>query len=114
MRTSAFAPATVANLAAGFVLLGAAVQPVDGAPWGDVFEIADAAETELQVIGPWADEVPKGRDNLCWRVAELVRERLGGLPPLPGGLCHFKCAKLYGDRRPDVVTIAAGHGHGDR
>lgn len=82
MRTSAFAPATVANLAAGFDLLGAAVQPMDGEAWGDVVEVVDAAEPGLTVCGTFAEGLPGGADNLCWRAAELMRDRLGQLPPL--------------------------------
>lgn len=82
MRTTVFAPATVANLAAGFDLLGAAVQPVDGAAWGDELEVADAERDDFAVVGPFAVGVPQGADNLCLRAAELVRWRLGSLPPL--------------------------------
>jgi homoserine kinase len=82
MRTTAFAPATVANLAAGFDLLGAAVQPVDGGLWGDEVEVADAVRDDFAVVGPLALGVPHGADNLCLRAADLLRHRLGTLPPL--------------------------------
>jgi homoserine kinase len=43
-RVRAYGPAGIGNLAAGFDVLGAAVAPADGEPWGDIVEISEIGE----------------------------------------------------------------------
>lgn len=77
MTVSAYAPACIGNFAAGFDLLGAAVAPLDGSPWGDVVSVAPAEALRLTVSGPYAAALPADpRDNLVLRTAELVQEAL--------------------------------------
>ncbi len=84
VAVAVFAPASIGNLAAGFDVLGAAVAPVDGEPWGDVVEARLAAADSLAVIGPYADRLPADpRENLVWRAREAAARQLGAaLPPL--------------------------------
>lgn len=77
MEISAYAPACIGNFAAGFDLLGAALAPLDGSPWGDVVTVTAAAATSLTVSGPYAAALPADpADNLVLRTAELVRQAL--------------------------------------
>ncbi|HNZ95663.1 MAG TPA: homoserine kinase [Thermoanaerobaculia bacterium] len=79
-----FAPASIGNLAAGFDVLGVALAPLDGEPWGDFVTAAPAAADELRCRGPFAARLPADpRENLVWRAREAVARRLGApLPPL--------------------------------
>ena len=79
-----FAPASIGNLAAGFDVLGAAVAPLDGEPWGDVVEASLASDDSLRVVGPFADRLPADpRQNLVWQARAAVERQLGrALPPL--------------------------------
>lgn len=79
-----FAPASIGNVAAGFDVLGAAIEPLDGEPWGDVVEVAPASADELRCLGPFARQLPAGREeNLVWRARAAIGRRLGTpLPPL--------------------------------
>jgi homoserine kinase len=89
----AFAPASIGNFAAGFDLLGAALEPLDGSPWGDVVTIAPApaesTSTRLTVGGPYAASLPAAaRRNLVLATYRLwggrLRER--GQEPPPAAL----------------------------
>jgi homoserine kinase len=105
-RVRAYGPACIGNLAAGFDVLGAAVAPAGGEPWGDIVEIGEIAEIgEIGVLpprvagpaqapepapavtlvcdGPFAHQLPANpAENVavraCAAVARLVRGR-----PLP-------------------------------
>jgi len=59
MTLRAYAPASIGNFAAGFDLMGAALAPLDGSPWGDVVEAEIAGETSLVVSGPHAASMPQ-------------------------------------------------------
>lgn len=74
-----FAPATIGNVAAGFDVMGLAVRPETGAPWGDEVEVRPGAGPvpRLSVDGPYADKVPqRAEDNLVFRVHGLFRDHL--------------------------------------
>lgn len=73
-----YAPATLANCAAGFDSLGAALAPVDGGLWGDVVSAAPAPEFRLRLAGPCAGTVPAGEENLVLRAARRFQTRFGG------------------------------------
>lgn len=83
-EAAAFAPASIGNLAAGFDLLGAAIEPVDGEPWGDVVVARRAESDSLRVSGPHAARLPADpRENVVWRAREAFARRWGKpLPPL--------------------------------
>lgn len=83
-EAAAFAPASIGNLAAGFDLLGAAIEPVDGEPWGDVVAARRAESDSLRVSGPHAARLPADpRENVVWRAREAFARRWGKpLPPL--------------------------------
>jgi homoserine kinase len=67
MKLTIYAPATSANLAAGFDSLGAALAPESGEPWGDTVEIEPADTSELIVKGSKAPLLPADpKDNLAW------------------------------------------------
>lgn len=73
--TRAFAPATVANLAVGFDVLGLALAPLDGSAWGDVVVVRDAAGTGgaagFAVAGPHGADLPADpKTNVVPAVAE--------------------------------------------
>lgn len=79
MKTTArvFAPATSANLAAGFDSLGAALAPEDGTLWGDIVTATLAPSTTLLVTGEFAGALPaEPRSNLAWMAMELFRDAL--------------------------------------
>ncbi len=82
-----FAPASVGNFAAGFDSLGAALEPLDGTPWGDVVEVAPAPRIRLEVSGAFASHLPADpAQNLVLRTYALYSSALAahGLeaPPL--------------------------------
>jgi homoserine kinase len=84
------ASAGVGNFAAGFDILGAAVAPVDGSPWGDIVEIAEAEGSgSFTCTGPYAAQLPADpADNMVVRVLGFFAERTGiPLPPLAVTLC---------------------------
>lgn len=73
--TRAFAPATIANLAVGFDLMGLALAPLDGSTWGDVVVVRDAPglATPFRVTaeGPHAGDLPSRPEaNVVHAVAE--------------------------------------------
>jgi homoserine kinase len=112
-RVRAYGPACIGNLAAGFDVLGAAVAPVGGEPWGDVVEIGESGESgeiceigevpprteaggsgrpaldvTLVCGGPFAHQLPADpADNVavkaCAAVARIVRGRQPLRLPLP-------------------------------
>lgn len=56
-RVRAYGPACIGNLAAGFDVLGAAVAPAGGQPWGDTVEIGAIGEGgDIGVIGEMGGE----------------------------------------------------------
>ena len=81
---AAFAPASIGNLAAGFDLLGAAIEPVDGEPWGDLVVARHAEADSLVVSGPFAGRLPEDpRDNVVTRARDAFARVSGqALPPL--------------------------------
>lgn len=81
---TAFAPAGIGNLAAGFDVLGAAIAPLDDSLWGDIVEVRAAAADELTSVGPFAHRLPpRSADNLVWRAKTAFERQLGAaLPPL--------------------------------
>jgi homoserine kinase len=82
---TAFGPACIGNLAAGFDVLGAAIAPVDGTVWGDLVSVAPAPETTLTVAGPFAHQLPSApTENLVWHAWQAFARRLPAPPP---GVC---------------------------
>jgi homoserine kinase len=83
----AHAPATIGNVGAGFDVLGAALQPIDGTLWGDLVEVRLARGCHrFEMSGPYADQLPAGRHNLVvvcrTLVAAQLRRRGLQLPPV--------------------------------
>jgi len=76
VKVRAFAPAGIGNFAAGFDILGAAVVPVEGEPWGDLVEVEESDEPSFTCTGPFADRLPPDpQDNLVVRVLGFFAER---------------------------------------
>ncbi|QPG06256.1 homoserine kinase [Salinimonas marina] len=59
MTTIAYAPASIGNISLGYDVLGAAIEPVDGTPLGDVVEVQQAEAFSLSVDGPFAHKLPR-------------------------------------------------------
>jgi homoserine kinase len=71
-----FAPASIANLAAGFDLLGAALAPLDGTLLGDVVTVEPSASDRFTLEGPYAPMLQRDpRPNLVLRALDLFRDR---------------------------------------
>ena len=84
MSVRAYAPASIGNFAAGFDLLGAALAPLDGAPWGDVVRAQEAASPSLTLSGPHAGRMPEDPwENLVLRTWRLFRQAVAA----GGGTC---------------------------
>lgn len=90
-RALAFAPASIGNVAAGFDVLGAAIEPAGpepggllGDPLGDIVEIALAGADRFDAIGPYADRLPeRPEDNLALKALGVFAQAWGRpLPPL--------------------------------
>ena len=58
MTITAYAPASIGNLSLGYDVLGAAIEPIDGAVLGDVVEINRAEQFSLTIAGPFAHKLP--------------------------------------------------------
>lgn len=80
----AYGPASLANVAAGFDVLGIALAPLDGSLWGDVVEMRVADADALALDGPFADVLPADpQANLTTRTLRAFVEVTGiALPPL--------------------------------
>jgi homoserine kinase len=74
-RCRAYGPACIGNVAAGFDVLGAAVAPVGGEPWGDLVEV-------VELPGPVA---PEGRQQAAGERSEPGRQRPEAGPPPRAG-----------------------------
>jgi homoserine kinase len=110
----AFAPASIGNFAAGFDLLGAAIEPLDGSRWGDVVTAAPARRTRLTVGGPYAASLPPAASrNLVLATYRLWGERLRerGQEPPPVALHLEKslpCSSGLGSSASSIAaTLAA-------
>lgn len=74
---TAYAPASIGNVAAGFDLLGAALAPLDGSLLGDFVQASFAPEASFSLEGPFAGALAgETRPNLALRAAELFQEAL--------------------------------------
>jgi len=80
----AYAPASIGNVAAGFDVLGMALQPCEGGLWGDVVTAAFADTPSLTCEGPSGHLVPaEPAANLVTCVAAFVAQEAGvALPAL--------------------------------
>jgi homoserine kinase len=112
----AYAPASIGNFAAGFDLLGAALAPLDGGPWGDVVAArpAEGDSSSLTVSGPYAGNLPADpRNNLVLRTYALYREALQrrGVPCPPMAFHLEKnlplCSGLGSSGSSVAATLAA-------
>ena len=83
-RITAYAPASIGNVAAGFDILGAALAPLDGSLWGDQVSLEEAERASFTTTGPFAHRLPADPEqNLVRRSQILFEEALGRpLPPL--------------------------------
>ena len=68
-RVRAYGPACIGNLAAGFDVLGAAVAPAGGEPWGDLVEICEIGEVgggigEIGEIGELPAPAPEATPDV--------------------------------------------------
>lgn len=84
MSVRAYAPASIGNFAAGFDILGAAVQAIDGDTLlGDIVEIEPSEHAEFHAVGPWAHRLPVDpADNLVVRARNRFEHlaRAAGTP----------------------------------
>ncbi|MBI5607261.1 MAG: homoserine kinase [Deltaproteobacteria bacterium] len=72
------APASIGNVAAGFDVLGLALQPQTAAIWRDRVTVTRGERDDLHITGRFAGAVPAtAADNLCMIAATLVRAQLG-------------------------------------
>jgi homoserine kinase len=72
-----FAPATSANLAAGFDSLGAALAPECGTLWGDFVSVTHGSTTTLNISGEFARALPQdAQSNLAWLAKDLFQKNL--------------------------------------
>lgn len=80
----AYAPASIGNVAAGFDVLGAALAPEDGTPWGDCVQAVPAESDSFSCVGPHAGRLPANpAENLVLRARELLEQAVGArLPPM--------------------------------
>jgi homoserine kinase len=77
MSVSVFAPASIGNVSVGFDVLGLAVKPVDGYLLGDVVTVEEAQKSSLQVVGDFADKLPKDpKQNISWDCLALFNQAL--------------------------------------
>ncbi len=110
---SAFAPATMGNVAAGFDCLGMAIRPVAGTPWGDTVTAREDGPA-LTVEGPFSHRLPPDpADNLVTQCADLYADtlRAHGRTPRPVSLTLHKglpiCSGLGSSAASVVATLAA-------
>lgn len=76
-KVSIFAPASIGNVSVGFDVLGLAVKPIDGTLLGDVVTVRSATEDSLIVVGAFADNLPKAKeDNIVWSCLALFNQAL--------------------------------------
>ena len=93
MRVTAFAPISAGNFIVGFDVLGAALQPVDGAPLGDWVTIEDANESITTIAGPFAHALPgEPSDNIVHTCRLRYEQELSkkGLAARPNRLSLHK------------------------
>ncbi len=76
-KVSVFAPASIGNVSVGFDVLGLAVKPIDGTLLGDVVTVEKAVENSLDVIGVFANKLPKNpKQNIVWSCLQLFNKAL--------------------------------------
>lgn len=81
-RLTAYAPASIGNVAAGFDVMGAALAPLDGSLLGDRVTLSDAAAPSFEASGPFAHRLPADpAQNLVLKAKALFEEAYGALPP---------------------------------
>ncbi len=77
-QVCATAPASIGNVAAGFDVLGLALEPETAGVWRDRVTVSRADRDELRITGRFAGAVPaRAADNLCMIAARLARSQLG-------------------------------------
>lgn len=83
-RLTAYAPASLANLGAGFDVLGAALCLRDGGFLGNRVTLEESAAAHFEVSGPFAHRMPADpAGNLVLRARACFEEAIGrALPPL--------------------------------
>lgn len=78
-----YAPASSANMSAGFDSLGAAMTPVDGALLGDRVSVKAATRFCLQNVGRFAAKLPhKPGDNIVYQCWERFCREIGKTVPV--------------------------------
>lgn len=83
-RVRAFAPASIGNVAAGFDVLGVALQPEDGSLWGDVVEAARSDVDRFDRTGEFAHRLPPDpAEDLVLRARDFFARFVARpLPPM--------------------------------
>lgn len=77
MKTSIFAPATIANFSVGFDSLGVALSDVEGSLFGDVVTIEPSAEITINMTGEYVHKLPENPiDNLVVKCSHLYHKHL--------------------------------------
>lgn len=72
-----YAPATSANLSAGFDSLGIAVSPIDGSLLGDLISIEKSNQVEFALEGKFCAKLPKNlNENIIYQAYVLFNENL--------------------------------------
>src|SRR6202023_3733674 len=100
-RARPYGPAGIGNLAAGFDVLGAAVAPAGGEPWGDIVEIGESGES-----GESAESGERGESGEIGEIGEIgkLRPAAPGLPPDVTLICDGPFAhQLPAEDRKSVV-----------
>lgn len=81
---TAYAPASIGNVIAGFDALGCALVRLDGGLWGDCVTLTESSAPSFECTGPFAHRLPQNpADNLVLKAKDVFEEALGReLPPI--------------------------------
>ncbi len=78
MNQTFYAPASIANVGAGFDLLGLALAPVDGSLLGDTVRIDEGDDgIDFSITGPWKHKLPEDhQQNISMQCLQFFISRL--------------------------------------
>ncbi len=80
-RLTAYAPASIGNVAAGFDVLGAALAPLDGSLLGDRVTLTEAPALAFRATGAFAHRLPADpAQNLVLKAKALFEAAYGHIP----------------------------------
>ncbi|NVJ59869.1 MAG: homoserine kinase [Gammaproteobacteria bacterium] len=74
-RLTVFAPASIGNFIVGFDILGAAIETHDRC-LGDTLTISNELPAGYQAVGEFAFRLPKDKDNLVIKTAEVFNQKI--------------------------------------